>query len=583
MTPSDPPPVPSPDDPRRRRIRNARADDDFASPNPLLPDAEFNADGSSITEEALEELADHLGLPIKGFRYMAIAWQDEPRGGCWLFPETDGSGRRVGSTCRFRDGTTEVVPGGRRGLSEPGEWDRHCLPLLLPVGVSDVLAATALGLAALGRPGDSDGLDDLADRLRDVPARRPLIVLARGAGRGGAPEVAREAARAAAAELAARLGRPVSWALPPNGAHDIRAWATARIVPDTCPTIWLQGGNAFLERLQPQAVPVGVARGVTAAELLRRDLPPAAWVVEGLLPPGVTVLAGKPKAGKSWLALQLALAVAGGGSLPGAGPVTGGGVLYLALEDNEQRLRGRLERLLAGAESAAPARLSLVTRWPPLAEGGRDDLVTWLGMHPGTRLVVIDTLAGLRSRRRGGSHHDDSRTVEALRSLAARFGVAVLVVHHLRKGAAHDPFDAVLGRVEVTGTSDTVWVLARPRREGEAVLHVTGRDVGEQELALGWDGAGGRWAVLGAAEERRLSQEQARAIEVLAGARRPLTPREAAPLLGKTVGAAGVLLWRMAERGLLVSENGAYAPAGLPLPAPGASAKRFPAGEGSKD
>jgi len=107
--------------------------------------------------------------------------------------------------------------------------------------------------------------------------------------------------------------------------------------------------------------------------------------------------------------------------------------------------------------------------------------------------------------------------------------------------------------------------------------------IGEQELALGWDGAGGRWAVLGAAEERRLSQEQARAIEVLAGARRPLTPREAAPLLGKTVGAAGVLLWRMAERGLLVSENGAYAPAGLPLPAPGASAKRFPAGEGSKD
>jgi hypothetical protein len=539
------------------------------NPHPTSPDGPWNidrlaagfldyADGSCITDEAAHELAAHLGLPGEVVYALEIAWQDDPGGGFWLFPETDGAGRRVGKTCRYRDGRAGVMPGGRRGLSEPDDWAAGEQPLLLPVGILDTLAATALGLPALGRPGNGDGLDDLADRLRTVPTERRLILFAKGGGESG--PTAEESARRAAAELGARLGRPVAWAVPPDGAHDIRAWAVGRLARDADHASWVALGRQFMTCLHRRAAPGAEARGITAAELLARELPRTAWVVVGLLPEGVTILAGKPKTGKSWLALQLALAVAGGSPPFGGGAVTPGEVLYLALEDTERRLRGRLEQMLAGAVPAA-ARLTLVTHWPPLEAGGRDDLAGWLGARPGARLVVVDTLAMLR-RRGAAGYQNDNRIVAGLRELAARFGIALLIVHHVRKLPARDPLDTIAGTVGLTGATDTAWVLARPRGECEAVLHVAGRDVGDQELALAWDERTGLWTVLGPAEEHRLSREQARVIDVLTRAARPLTPKELAPLLEKKEGAAKMLLWRMAEKGLVVSEGGAYTVAG---------------------
>jgi RecA-family ATPase len=52
---------------------------------------------------------------------------------------------------------------------------------------------------------------------------------------------------------------------------------------------------------------------MTAAELMDKELPPVKWAVSGVLPEGVTILAGKPKMGKSWLALGLCVSVAAGG------------------------------------------------------------------------------------------------------------------------------------------------------------------------------------------------------------------------------------------------------------------------------
>jgi len=86
----------------------------------------------------------------------------------------------------------------------------------------------------------------------------------------------------------------------------------------------------------------------SAAELLAREIPPARWVVPGMVPEGVALLAGKPKLGKSWLALGLCIAVASGGAAFGNMRVEKGSALYLALEDNERRLQFRLKKILAG-------------------------------------------------------------------------------------------------------------------------------------------------------------------------------------------------------------------------------------------
>lgn len=87
----------------------------------------------------------------------------------------------------------------------------------------------------------------------------------------------------------------------------------------------------------------------TMQELYEHPLEPMACLVDGLLAPGLYILGGSPKVGKSWMALQLCLAVCGGGAFLGCA-TRKSEVLYLALEDGPQRLHSRALRL---ADTAA--------------------------------------------------------------------------------------------------------------------------------------------------------------------------------------------------------------------------------------
>ena len=80
---------------------------------------------------------------------------------------------------------------------------------------------------------------------------------------------------------------------------------------------------------------------LSADEILTTDWPEPVWAIPAILPVGLSVLAGPPKVGKSWLALQFAQAVASGGMALGF-PVEFGRVLYLALEDPSRRLKERM-------------------------------------------------------------------------------------------------------------------------------------------------------------------------------------------------------------------------------------------------
>src|SRR5215210_144378 len=83
----------------------------------------------------------------------------------------------------------------------------------------------------------------------------------------------------------------------------------------------------------------------SAAELRRKEFPPIRYVVPGYIAEGCTLLAGRPKLGKSWLMLDVGLAVAAGRICLGETACEQGDVLYLALEDNERRLQRRIDRV----------------------------------------------------------------------------------------------------------------------------------------------------------------------------------------------------------------------------------------------
>src|SRR5215472_4624510 len=108
----------------------------------------------------------------------------------------------------------------------------------------------------------------------------------------------------------------------------------------------------------------------TASDLRAMTFKPINWVVPGIIPEGLTILAGKPKVGKSWLALDLALAVAGGRYVLGEIKPDEGDVLYAALEDNQRRLWKRTDIVMGRHSVTWPDRLTLATKWRRLDDGG---------------------------------------------------------------------------------------------------------------------------------------------------------------------------------------------------------------------
>ena len=212
---------------------------------------------------------------------------------------------------------------------------------------------------------------------------------------------------------------------------------------------------------------------------------PIKYVVPGYIVEGLTLLAGKPKIGKSWLLLQTAVAVARGGFTLGDVHCAEGDVLYAAALEDGPRLQTRMRKLIGTQEP--PARLWFACEVPRLTQGGLDLIKQWIESAKAPRLVIIDTLAMVRTpAKKDVTPYDaDYAAVVGLRDLARQYGVAIVLVHHLRKADADDAFDLVSGTLGLTGAPDTVIVIRRDSRG--TTLHARGRDLADAEKAVSFN------------------------------------------------------------------------------------------------
>lgn len=247
----------------------------------------------------------------------------------------------------------------------------------------------------------------------------------------------------------------------------------------------------------------------TAAELLHTQFPETKWAVPGILPEGLSILAGRPKLGKSWMALQIAHAVGMGGCVLGK-RVERGNVLYLALEDGPKRLQERLMLQQVPDE----AWITFITDWKPLSDGGLPDLEGELTTKD-YRLIVIDTF----SRATGGRDdqqdmQDMTRIMGALQKLALLNGEAILLVdHHKKPGAFNsDPIDDILGSTGKAAVADCALGLYRERGKPGATLRITGRDMPDSDMVLSWDGQLCCWQYEGMADQVREDSERGRVL-----------------------------------------------------------------------
>ena len=305
--------------------------------------------------------------------------------------------------------------------------------------------------------------------------------------------------------------------------------------------------------------PLFLSEGITGAQLLQKNFVEPSWIVPGFIAQGLTLFAGKPKIGKSWLVLSLITSLSSGkgvfGKYETQEPIE---AAYLALEDSELRLQKRLKKL--GVTNKDVEGAHFFCKWNSIEEGGHLALERWLNQNPKCRIVFIDTLAKVRAiPKSGNAYYEDYEAASALKEIADKFNVAIVVVHHVRKQASDDPFDMISGTNGISGCADTNFVLLRDRGNVDGVLHITGRDIDEQELAMSFNDC--VWKVVGDASYIQATATQNEILLLLLEFGEEMTPTQIARHTDRSVGGLSKTLRKMVNDGLLERlKGGKYRP-----------------------
>ncbi len=241
----------------------------------------------------------------------------------------------------------------------------------------------------------------------------------------------------------------------------------------------------------------------TMTTLAAMDLPEPRWVVPGILSEGLNILAGKPKQGKSFMALNLGLTIAAGGNALGDVNTMPGDVLYLSLEDNLRRVQQRARRMVKGLDVELTNRLTIATAWVTQGRGGLRLLETWSARCQQPSLVIIDVWGRFKppSNAKGNAYDQDYAQLVTLKTFVEARGFHALVLMHCRKMKSDDVLEEISGTMGLSGAADGIVVLNRSRSSNEAKIYVTGRDVAPQELALEFDPETFCWKSLGPSEQ----------------------------------------------------------------------------------
>lgn len=225
--------------------------------------------------------------------------------------------------------------------------------------------------------------------------------------------------------------------------------------------------------------------------ILRTAWPEPVWIVPEMLPSGLAILAGAPKVGKSWLALQLCLAKAAGGNFFDK-TISQGPVLYLALEDPPRRLQSRMrqQHWIEGLPADFLTLGNFEEQIGDLRNGGGEKLARQIETKR-YELVVVDTL----SRAIAGDQQDVREMTEwltPLQEMSHQVNTALVIVDHHRKAGKYgdgggDPIADVLGSTAKGAMVDTSWGLYRERGQTNGKLMITGREVIEMSHEVEFD------------------------------------------------------------------------------------------------
>jgi len=289
----------------------------------------------------------------------------------------------------------------------------------------------------------------------------------------------------------------------------------------------------------------------TLEDLLQFQASEIKFFIPDLLPEGLTLIAGRPKIGKSWFALQLALALSGSlENFAGFIPEDSSSfkVLYLALEDTPNRISRRLQvfDLISTKNLIFAFQASL------------NDLEAFLFSHR-PDILIIDTIQMIKppNTRKRDAYEVDYEFFGKLRDLSQRYNCSIIGIHHLRKTRAEDePIYEVYGSVGVTGAVDTIFILQRGKHDTNARnLIIYGRDIEEQSHTFEF--VDGKFNYIGETEYVVLGEAKRQILDILNNGEK-LSPKEISELTNLKSGYVRKILSELKKNGIIQYKNGRY-------------------------
>lgn len=325
----------------------------------------------------------------------------------------------------------------------------------------------------------------------------------------------------------------------------------------------LNDENIEVRELRPIIKRKSKFKLLTAREILNIDFPNIECVVKELIPVGLTILAGRPKIGKSWLALNISIAVANGTNALGGFETKKSKVLYIALEDSKRRIKDRINNIMGNEiDKLAPEGLIYLEEnfdFPKINDGGIQEINNILDDEKDIELVVIDTLGRSiadKGRKDRNIYLADYEIASQLQELAMKRNISILILHHTKKGNEENVFDEISGTTGLTGAMDTMMVIKEKNKEH--TLHITGRDVEQADYKIVFDKKLFCWNVIEKKNEINITAEREEILELIKSYNRQMKLSEITDLIGKEKSNVNKLLKKLIRDGLLISPKYGY-------------------------
>lgn len=263
-------------------------------------------------------------------------------------------------------------------------------------------------------------------------------------------------------------------------------------------------------KVQPEKNGIPKLKPLKADDFNGQDIMEVKPIIEGLLYPGLALLASPPKMGKSYMALDLSVSVASGQSFLSRPVGRPGAVLYVDLEGKKQRTQLRLREM---GVSSIPDGLEIVYKdrdndIRTIDSGFVEQLEQWLSEHPNAVMIVVDMWRGVdgKTGMRENDYEAKSRSMGLLQNLALDKDIAILCLMHTRKGNGfnsepQDVFEQIIGSIGQFATADCAWMITGKRKDTRKTFSVLCRDSSSGEETYEIEFINHRYNMIGTKDE----------------------------------------------------------------------------------